>query len=571
MKRWLVIFVLCLVSVAPTVWGANPVNKEEATRELVTQTDMLRTEEEPPFQKPQKKSVVEEEAEKAEPEAAGPPFLVKKILVEGNTLIPSKDLLAQAPSFEGRKLTLRELQRFTDIVTAIYRGKGYTTTRAYIPPQKVINGVVTIRVLEGRVGKVEVAGNCWFRKLVYRNAVPIKPGEMFEMAKLENGLQNINAAPDRAAQAFLAPGKEKGTTDVILKAKDKFPLHVSYEFNRRGTNLTHWGRHIIHLTDNNLFGFGDQLRAQLSMAEQGALLAGAFHYEFPWQKTGTVYYFDGGVAKSRLLKELRPLDVTGKSFSLAPGVTQTFFETSSLRLGGDLRFEIKDAKTDVGNDKLSFDRMRVLVGGPRFSMNDHFGRTLAGADIHVGIPDLMGGSPKHDPSASRVDSGGQFVYGTMNMARLQRLYMGSFLVLQGSGQLSASPLTALEQYYLGGMYSVRGYPENDSSGDKGYNLSAEVRVPPYFIPASWKIPGMKNKTWRDTFSTVGFIEGGQVFNLKRQQPSSEKNRTLLGAGFGVRFYINPDLNFQMDLGFPFGDESSENNDMMVHLSARVGF
>jgi hemolysin activation/secretion protein len=133
------------------------------------------------------------------------------------------------------------------------------------------------------------------------------------------------------------------------------------------------------------------------------------------------------------------------------------------------------------------------------------------------------------------------------------------------------PLTSLEQFYLGGMYSVRGYPENDTSGDSGLNFSAELRIPPYFIPQGWHVWKSKDRTWRDTFSFVAFVDGGRAFNYHRQNSISAKDRTLLGTGVGIRYYLSPDMSCQAGIGFPFGARSSDDQHVEPYLSARVGF
>lgn len=549
---------------------AADVASEQAKRDLSTQTDLLKNTR-APLLTPDEKPVIEEEKTSERQEQTGPVFLVKKIELKGNTVFKKGELDALVRSAEGKKMSFGELERFADTLTAYYVTRGYTTTRAYIPPQKVIDGIVTIEILEGRVGGVEVEGNRWFKKDLYQNAVPFKQGDFFDMATLENAVRDINLQPDRAAKAYLQPGKTPGSTDIVLKTKENLPIHASYEFNLRGTELTNRDRHLVHLTHNNISGSGDSLETSFTMAEQSSITGGVFNYELPIQRTGTTFYLSGAMAESRLQGDLKDLDVQGNSSSWIPGVIQKIWKNAWAKLDWSLQAEIKDSKTTVLGDKLFFDRMRVVTTGPRIKTFDAGGQTMLAGDIHVGIPDFMGSSSENDPLASRVGSGGDFVYGTGSIARVQRLPNDAFFVFQGTGQYSSTPLTSLEQFNLGGMYSVRGYSENDSSGDSGYGLSGEIRIPPYFIPKNCTVPGMKDKTWYNTLSLVVFVDGGQVFNGERQQSTSEKTRTLLGTGAGVRFYVSPDFNIQFDLGFPFGDRSSEDNRPQAHLLARIGF
>ena len=326
------------------------------------------------------------------------------------------------------------------------------------------------------------------------------------------------------------------------------------------------------MTDNNITGHGDSLQVTATLADENSVSGGVIQYVLPRPRDWMTYSFNGGYDYSRLGKNLRPLKVTSTSFFVSPGVTRNFIKAPGITVDGFFGLEYKNAKTLVDKNKLSFDRSRVLDIGPRVSVDDNFGKTIVSADLRGGIPDIIGGAKLHDPEASRVHSGGEFVDVTASVDRINRMPFGSYMVLHAGGQYSPMPLTSLEQYYLGGMSSVRGYPESDSSGDSGVNFSAELRIPPYFIPGQWHVINSKDKTWRDTISIVTFVDGGRTFNYYRQEPSSAKDRTLLSMGAGLRYYISPDLNWQAGIGYPFGAKptSGDKHDQ-VYLSGRVGF
>lgn len=550
-------------------WAADA-GSESVRREMATQTDLLddvRKTLQPLSDEP----VIESEDQPDRPRESGPIFLVKKITITGNTLFRQAELDAWTAPMEGREMSFGDIEAFADALTARYVAKGYTTSAAFIPPQTVVDGLVEIEIMEGRVGSVSVEGNRWFGADVYRKSVPLEEGDLFRMEALEDAIRQMNAEPDRAVRAYLQPGQAKGTTDVVLKARDEQPMHASYEYSLRGTKFTHRPRHVTHLTHNNLTGNGDSFKARLTMAEQNAVFGGVFSYELPIRSTGTLLYVTGALAESRMQRELRELEVRGDSKSIIVGALQEIHADARSRLDWMVQGEAKNSKTAIAGETLFSDRMRVVTTGPRAEWLDAGGKTMLATDVHVGIPDFLGASPDVDPSASRVDSGGEFVYYTGNFARVQRLDHDMIFVFQSTGQYSPEPLTSIEQFNLGGMYSVRGYPENDASGDSGFGLSGELRIPPYFIPKDARVPGVKGKTWYEAVSLVAFADGGRTFNLKRQLPTSDKDRTMIGAGAGVRFYVSPDFNVQCDLGFPLGDQSSDKDRPQIHLLARFGF
>jgi hemolysin activation/secretion protein len=506
------------------------------------------------------------------PQSQGPAFKVNKIILVGNTIFSTDQLSLFFDQYEGRTLHLKDLQDLALMITSRYQLAGYVTSRAFIPPQKIYDGKVIIRVAEGRVGQISISGNRYFSDQLYFDRLQIDRGQFFDMQQLAMSLQDINQLPDRFVKAYLEPGLEPGTSNIVIVAQEQNPLHASIEYNNQGTELTHWSRGVLHLTDNNLTGHGDSLQISVSGTDQNSLLGGMIQYVLPKPQDGLTYSLNGGYDYSRLEKDLRPLKVTSTSIDISPGVTKSFIKAPRLSVDGFMGIEYKDSKTLVDRSKLSYDRSRVVDVGPRVAITDDWGKTFISGDMRGGIPDIIDGAKLHDPEASRYRSGGEFGYITSSVDRINRLPFGSYLVLHGGGQYSPMPLTSLEQFYLGGIDSVRGYPESDASGDSGVGFSAELRIPPYFIPEDWHVINSKDKTWRDSLSIVTFVDGGRTFNFYRQEPGSAKDSTLLSAGAGLRYYISPDMNCQVGIGFPFGEapSSGDKRDQM-YLSARVGF
>jgi hemolysin activation/secretion protein len=294
-------------------------------------------------------------------------------------------------------------------------------------------------------------------------------------------------------------------------------------------------------------------------------------YIFPDFDHHLTYSLAGGDIYTRLNnKGNRKSKITAISYFATGGVTKTFYKTLKTKLDGFLGFEYKNSKDMQGQSTLSYDRSRVVDVGPRLSLSDNQGLTLLAGDIRAGIPDILGGADPRDRNASRIHSGGRFVYFTGSLDRVNRLPLETSLLAHIGAQYSPTPLESLEQFALGGLGSVRGYPQSDATGDSGVNFSLELHIPPYFIPNSWRV-GFSHYTWRESLSFVGFIDGGRVFNYKRQGAGTYLDRSLFGAGFGIRFYLTPDFNCQAGLGFPFGADASDGHHAEPYLLVRIGF
>lgn len=544
---------------------------DEAIKQLVSQSEDFRKETKRlTLEEEKKPEIVVEEEREAPVEEKGPIFFVKKIILEGNTVYPTEEFARYMVNYENRETTFSELKELAQAITNHYRSHGYTTSRAYIPPQKLEGNTAVIKIIEGKIGKVIVEGNKYFKSSLYTRGIRIPKDRLFRYQDLETNLYFLNQKPDRRAKAYLVSGEDPNTSDIVLKAEETLPVHAYYVFHNRGTKLTHRARHEAHLDYTNFTGNGDIMNSNFSMAEEGAFDGGFIQYTFPIEATGTTLELGASYVESMLIGHLKPFEIKGESLTVTPGITQSFIEKPNLQIDGFVGFEIKDSKTLIDDNKSSFDRMRVLRTGPRFTFQDTGGRTLLSGDVHWGIPDFLGSLDEVDPRASRENAGGDFIYYTASVARLQRLPHTSYVVVRGSGQWTKDNLTSVEQYRLGGAFSVRGYPESDASGDYGYNLSSELNIPAFFIPKSWQIPFRKEK-WHDTIRLVGFLDGGKTYIRERSADGVVKDKFLLGTGFGLRFDLNNNIAFVIDLGWPLGDTSTDEDQMQVHLSFRAGF
>jgi len=210
------------------------------------------------IEKKEKKPVIEKrlpEPEGLPPE--GEKVLIKTITVTGVTLLAQKEIDEIIAEFQNKEISLREMQKAADLITDSYRIKGYVTSRAYLPPQKIEEGILEIRVVEGITGDIEIKGNQYFKTSLYRKQIRLKKGDPFDYELLRKGLSRINQLADRNAKAVLMPGKEAGSTDILLEVQDRLPIHIGLDWDTFGSRYIEKDRYRVTLTHNNLLGLDD--------------------------------------------------------------------------------------------------------------------------------------------------------------------------------------------------------------------------------------------------------------------------------------------------------------------------
>ena len=168
------------------------------------------------------------------PPAGGPAFKVNKIELIGNIIFSDRQLRVYVRRYEGHLLHLKDLQGLALLITARYQMAGLLTSRAFVPPQKIYDGKVIIRVVEGRIGQISISGNRFYSNQFYFDRLEFERGMFFDINQLALSLQDINQLPDHFVKAYLEPGGEPGTSDIVIVAQESFPIHASYEYNNQG-------------------------------------------------------------------------------------------------------------------------------------------------------------------------------------------------------------------------------------------------------------------------------------------------------------------------------------------------
>ncbi|MCF7908633.1 MAG: hypothetical protein K9L86_07185 [Candidatus Omnitrophica bacterium] len=507
-------------------------------------------------------------------EDEGEKVLIKAIKVEGATLVPEEVIRDITIIHEGKKISLKTMQRITDLITDEYRKRGYATSRAYIPPQTMREGVLIIRVVEGLLGSLEMRGNKYFKTSLLEKRIKVTPGEVFDYSELQDALAYINEHPDRTVKVVLVPGAEPGTTDVVLEVEDNFPFHLGYEYDNYSSRYLGEYRHSLTVEHNNLFGFDDKLFFKLQMSETDLYKLKQARYSIPISNTiETGFYL--ARSKTKLGEEFEVVDSRGEVEIYGVFLNKKVISNPNLDLRLNFGFDYKNIENYLLGSLDSRDELRVFKAGFDLDMSDKWGRNIFTAELDAGVPDILGGMPAKvsstdTPSASRTGGGGKFYKGVFNLFRLQAGPFGSSFLVKNQAQFSNYNLVASEQFQIGGPATVRGYPVAEYAGDRGLYSSFEWSFPCYLMPKGWKVPFTKKDTFHDALRTVLFYDWGTV-HLNKVLTGDKKHRTLKSAGFGFRFNLSNDISARVEVGYPLGVESSDNEDHQEWFELSVLF
>lgn len=176
----------------------------------------------------------------------GPHFRVDKYLVTGNTMLTPEQIagvLSNVPAAYGTNVDFDDIRTALANLQMAYRERGFVTVSVGLPQQRLTNAEVRIKVTEGRLTKVKVEGNNYFSTPNVLRALPsLHTNMLLNSHVFQQELDNANANRDRQIYPVIGPGPEPGTTELTLKVKDRYPLHVRSEYNDISTPGTPYTR-----------------------------------------------------------------------------------------------------------------------------------------------------------------------------------------------------------------------------------------------------------------------------------------------------------------------------------------
>jgi len=566
MQRTFIVVVItaitfALSSPALSQVGSGEVLKQLERREIV-----------PQIHEPAKVPLIQEQQKPPEEEnAAGERIFVKAFKIEGATLIDEASLTAIVAPYQNKELTLAEITKAADAITAAYRQNGWLAAYAYIPEQEIKDGILEIRVIEGKIGEITVTGNqSYSENFIQKHLNRIKKDPSPREETIERALLILNEYPSLNVKAQLRAGRDLGATDIIAEAKDSMPMSGSLSYDNFGSNIT--SKHRLNAAFNigNLITSGDYLMFRgltgLDRLDLDKLSFGRLEYLIPIDYNGTrlgVYYtntlYEAG-------EQYAILNIHGKADMVGIYLTHPIVKKRTQSLDIRFGFDYKDVSDYMLDSLRSEDNIRAFNLGMTYDFRDNLqGRNILNLTYYQGVRDLFGGSGKNDPNTSRLNADGAFSKFAIDALRAQKLTRYNHLMLRASGQISGDSLFAAEQFYIGGVGTVRGFSPSARSGDSGYAVSAELHLSPIY-------PDTKifNQDLGDTIKLVLFADHGGVYK-NNVQPGENKDDYLTSLGTGMRFYYGRNFSFRLDWAVPRinGNFKTENSE--TYVQAVVSF
>lgn len=495
-------------------------------------------------------------------------FDIFEYVVEGNSVLEAGRIEEAVYPHLGEKRTVKDVEAARGALEKAYHDGGYLSVFVDIPEQEVQGGTVRLKVTEGRVERLKVSGSRYYSLGRIKEKTPdLEEGGVPYFPDVQKQIASVNRGGDRRVTPVLRPGRTPGKLEVELKVDDKLPLHGSVEVNDRYSANTSRTRLNANVRYDNLWqrehslSLGAQVSPQdtaeskvfsatyVAPMDNGNYLAGyAVYSESDVAAVGDVSVIGNGkIAGLRYIMPLRSR--LGLFHILTLGMDYKDFDETVALQGSDsvntpisyLPFSIAyDAKLQAGQSTTQF------TSALNFSV-----RGLADDDVEC-LPGLY----LNEFACKRYLADANYAYLRMDLKHTRQFESGWSLYGRLAGQLASGPLISNEQFSAGGVDSVRGYLESNSSGDDGVFGGLELRAP--------SLAGLVSPRMQD-LTLYAFTEGATL-RVQEPLPGQIDRFNLASAGLGVRFKGWGGVSGSLDWAWPFEDAGTvEAGDSRVHF------
>jgi len=462
-------------------------------------------------------------------------IFVKKFNLEGNTIFTDEDLSPILKDYEGREITAEELQEAKNKLTLYYIANGYVNSGVIIPDQQIKDNIITLRVIEGKLSKIEIISNTWLRNNYILKRVELanpkdKPfninlmQERLQLMKQDTHIENIHAD--------FGPGLELGEGILKIEAEEARPYHIWTKFNNHNSPSIGAYRGEIGVRHDNLTGWGDSLSALYGITE--GLDDYSINYTIPLTKWDTTLSFDFDRSESVVVAEpFSQLDIKSETTTYSVALRHPFHKTLSKEFAMDLQLERSISKTYLFDDiPFSFSGStdaKNKITAFRFSQ-DWVNRSIS--QVFAMRSTFSLGLDMWDATILDTEPDGEFFSWLGQFQWVGRIEpLKSQLLLRGILRFSNDPVLPAEKFAIGGSSTVRGYRENQMTTDNGAIGSMELRWSVFHL----KIPGLSKGEQDGEFQLCPFFDIGKGWNKDSDDPSPD---SIYSAGIGARWLVS---------------------------------
>lgn len=509
-------------------------------------------------------------------------FDVDRFNIEGNTLLKPHEIDAVLKPFTGKQREYGDVQRAIEALRQRYRTEGFSMVWVVALEQDLDRGVVTLRVIEARIGKVSIEGNRFFDDSNIRSSLPALREQVSPRAgDISANGQLANENPAKQVDVVLRPGVNQGVVDATVDVIDVRPLKAFLTFDNTGNAQTGDFRLGVGVQHANLFNRDHvgTFNYVTSPGKESQVNLYSGSYRLPLYSRGDsmdfiVAYSDVSAGTTQTVAG--PLTFSGKGVVYGLRYNQLLERRGEyshrLVYGLDYRaYKNNCTVGDFGAAGCGPAAADVTVRPISLAYSGNWARPGRIFDFNVALSHNVPGAAKgreSDFNAVRPSpNGGDGASSRYTILRFGASMVNAFdsnwqVRAAVNAQYTSDALVSGEQFGIAGATAVRGFLEREIARDTGYFASLELYSPNLtgiLVPGEGNLRGL---LFYDIARAANNVLAGEA----RQQAS------IASIGAGFRWNIQRNFNMRFDLARVVDEGGNKQaGDIRGHVSIYFGF
>lgn len=456
-------------------------------------------------------------------------FTLRQVVFEGAGLLSEQDRQSLAQAYLGRCVTFEDVNRILRAATDLYVARGYATSRATLPRQNVADGILTIRVIEGRLQGFDWNGEAASDRSEVLAAFPARPGDVLDLRALEQGVDQLNRLRSNDARIELIPGDHPGDSVVAVTDTPAKRWRVTGGVDNSGQRGTGELQTTSSAEIEDLLGVDDSFGVFHS---QDLLGNSSQRSSRSWSVNGSVpwgYWRVNGALNTMQYRSLiyglnQAYQSAGTQRAASLGIDRMLWRDDVGKTFASALLTYKSVVNDVAGVVVDGSSPKLAIAG--IGLDDV--RRLAGGALHSFVQysgGLHGFGSREDDQWSGSPKA-QFTVWRGDVSYAHPIDAGLPLTLSSvaHGQWTTDALYSTEQIALGDESTVRGYKDQVLQGNRGGSLRTELAAE---LPTGFA--GVDQ-----TLGVVHPFVGYDIGVVSHFHPDNAEGGRLSGAAAGLR-------------------------------------
>ncbi len=503
-----------------------------------------------PITPPRDENAADASAQAEETPPENPSFLLTALTFDQSHYLDAEVLAEINRQLAGRPINLPVLSAVPAIINEIYAVEGALTASAVLRPQTSANGVIHVSLLEPVLGDIRVSDVGNTKPDYIRQRIGAVPGQHPEFESLAQDLFVFSTLNNINLTAQFEPTDSPDVVDMVLKGDKPKETMTAVTVDNHGPHETGEERASAYFQHMSLTGRRDILSVNGSVSE-GTRKAG-ISYSFPVGLKGARLMTGSAYSESRVVNgQLASVNLESQSasvyFSYQHPVIVEPGRIAWIGVSGDL----ERLQTQISGVELT----DSTIGETSLFTNWLWRKSNLTTSINLQF--TFGDASSQ--TATSTDGPFQYIQGGLDMAGVVEESVAVRFRMNAKYAISRNNPSSI-LHSIGGVTTVRGYPEGLLSGDTGANISLEFsRANPWIFDIGNLGSGLLGDDGEEatvesmTVNPFVFFDAGFAVPFRASGRSIGSNDVIASTGFGLNAYLGESLSANVTVSFPMRD------------------